>query len=81
VSKASRHMGRVAGLSCAACDNSPVEVHHIRTERIKDPFLTIPLCLECHRGSFSIHMSKEQFTNVYGSELHLLAATLMRLES
>jgi len=80
MSKNKRHMGRIAALSCAACGNEPVEVHHIRTERIKDDFLTIPLCVECHRGDFSIHMSKEQFTNVYGSELHLLAETLKRLE-
>ena len=72
-------MGRVAELGCLIC-GSPANVHHIRTERIKNDFLTIPLCREHHQGDFSIHMSKEQFTNIYGSELHLLAETLERLE-
>jgi len=79
MSKESRHMGRVAELGCLVCD-SPANVHHIRTERIKNDFLTIPLCREHHQGDFSIHMSKRQFENIYGSELHLLAETLKRLE-
>ncbi len=74
-----RHMGRVAELGCLVCD-SPANVHHIRTERIKNDFLTIPLCWEHHQGDFSIHNSKRQFTAIYGSELHLLAETLKRLE-
>jgi hypothetical protein len=73
-----RHMGRVAALGCLVCD-SPANVHHIRTERIKSDFLVIPLCREHHQGDFSIHNSKEQFTNIYGSELHLLSETLERL--
>ncbi len=72
-------MGRVAELGCLVCD-SPANVHHIRTERIKNDFLTIPLCREHHQGDFSIHNSKRQFTAIYGSELHLLAETLKRLE-
>ncbi|NOR68523.1 MAG: hypothetical protein GQ532_02300 [Methylomarinum sp.] len=73
-----RHMGKVSNLGCLICD-SPAQVHHIRTERIKNHFLTIPLCLEHHIGVFSIHMSKEQFTNIYGSELDLLAQTIEML--
>ncbi len=80
MTKAKRHMGRISELPCIACGNHGVHVHHIRTERIKDPFLTIPLCYECHLGAFSIHKSKREFENVYGSELHLLAKTLERLE-
>ncbi len=79
MSKESRHMGRVAALGCLVCD-APANVHHIRTERIKNDFLTIPLCREHHQGDFSIHMSKRQFENIYGSELHLLAETLKQLE-
>lgn len=73
-----RHMGRVAALGCLVCD-SPANVHHIRTERIKSDFLVIPLCREHHQGDFSIHGSKEQFTNIYGSELHMLAETIERM--
>ncbi len=73
-----RHMSKVAALGCLVCD-SPANVHHIRTERIKSDFLIVPLCREHHQGDFSIHNSKEQFTNIYGSELQLLAKTLERL--
>lgn len=73
-----RHMGRVAALGCLVCD-SPANVHHIRTERIKSDFLVVPLCREHHQGDFSIHGSKEQFTNIYGSELHMLAETIERM--
>ncbi len=79
MSKEKRHMGRVAELGCIVCD-MPANVHHIRTERIKNDFLTIPLCREHHQGDFSIHMSKRQFENIYGDELQLLAETLKRLE-
>jgi len=75
-----RHMSKVAQLNCIACDSHGVQVHHIRSERIKNDFLTIPLCPGCHTGSFSIHMDKKNFENVYGSELHLLAKTLKKLE-
>lgn len=73
-----RHMSKVAQLGCLVCD-APANVHHIRTERIKSDFLVVPLCREHHQGDFSIHGSKEQFTNIYGSELHLLAQTIERL--
>lgn len=69
-------MGKVAKLDCIACGAYGVHVHHIRAERIKEDCLTIPLCPECHMGAFSIHKSKRQFENIYGSELHLLAKTI-----
>ncbi|MGZ5053356.1 MAG: DUF968 domain-containing protein [Methylobacter sp.] len=71
-------MGRVAALGRLICQQ-PANVHHIRSERIKNDFLTIPLCREHHQGAFSIHMSKRQFENIYGSELELLAQTIERL--
>ena len=72
------HMGRVADLGCLICQQ-PANVHHIRTERIKSHFLTIPLCREHHQGDFSIHNGKREFENIYGSELHLLAQTIEKL--
>jgi len=74
-----RHMGRVAALGCLIC-KMPAHVHHIREERLKDNFLTIPLCPEHHMGDFSIHKSKRQFEDIYGSELQLLAKTIEQLE-
>jgi hypothetical protein len=76
--KEKRHMGRVAELGCLIC-KQPANVHHIRTERIKNHYLTIPLCREHHQGDFSIHMDKRQFENIYGSELYLLAQTIEQL--
>lgn len=76
-----RYMGRVAALSCITCGKDGVHVHHIRTERIKNNFLTIPLCPSCHLGEFSIHMSKQQFESVYGCELTLLAMTIEQLNA
>ena len=76
--KEKRHMGRVAALGCLIC-KQPANVHHIRTERIKNHFLTIPLCREHHQGDFSIHMDKRQFENIYGSELFMLAQTIEQL--
>ena len=72
-------MGRVADLGCLVCD-SPANIHHIREERFKNDFLTIPLCWEHHQGDFSIHANKRQFTNIYGSELDLLAKTIEMLQ-
>lgn len=77
-SKAERHKQCVRELGCLVC-GSPALAHHIREERIRDDFLTIPLCYEHHQGDFSIHMAKREFENIYGSELNLLAETIKRL--
>ena len=81
---ADRHMGRVAQLPCLGCGASGVHVHHIRegqggSQRASD-FLTVPLCSDCHTGGFSIHGSPRAFTNIYGSELDMLAQTLEQIE-
>jgi hypothetical protein len=78
MSPAKRYMQRVRELGCLVC-GSPASAHHIREERIKDDYLTIPLCPDHHQGPFSIHMSKRQFEAVCGSELQLLAETIKRL--
>ena len=90
MSKASRHMGRVAALGCIACRRLGVrgidaQVHHIREGRIaRNDFLTIPLCPEHHTGThYSVHMRKRQLFDLLGieSEFDLLAETLELLES
>lgn len=75
------HIRKVKSHVCIACGHpAPSDAHHIRegvgmSER-SSHFLTVPLCKECHQGSFSIHNSRRQFTNIYGSELELLAKTI-----
>ena len=79
-----RHMSRVAALGCILPDcGQAADIHHIREgagmSQRSSHYLTIPLCKEHHQGSFSIHGSPRQFTNIYGSELDLLAATIQQL--
>lgn len=57
------YMGMVAELPCATCGDSPVEVHHCRQgdgmgKHKKNPFLTAPLCPDCHRGPNGVHGTK-----------------------
>lgn len=73
-----RYMIRIRDLGCLICGKE-ASAHHIREDRIKDDFLTIPLCPEHHLGDYSIHRAKEQFTNIEGSELQLLAKTIEKL--
>jgi hypothetical protein len=78
----SKYMSRVAGLGCLICEQ-PALVHHIRdgqgmSQRASN-WLTIPLCPDHHVGVLSIHMSKRQFENIYGSEMDLLAETIKKL--
>ena len=90
MSKATRHMGRVAALGCIACrmlghGESVAAVHHIREGRIaRNDFLTIPLCPEHHTGTHqSVHMRKRQLMDALGigSEFEMLAKTLEELEA
>ena len=90
MSRASEHMGRVAGLGCILCrelgwGDTPAEVHHIRegqgaAMRASD-FLTIPLCPEHHRGASGVHgMGVKKFERTYKlTELDLLALTIKEL--
>ena len=80
--KEKKHLERVASLGCLVCGQES-NVHHIRagqgTAMRASHYLTIPLCREHHQGDFSIHNSKREFENIYGSELDLLADTIQRL--
>lgn len=58
------HMNRLAGLGCMACkrlygphEPGPVELHHYRGGGWgKGDYMTlIPLCVEHHRGKYSVH--------------------------
>lgn len=84
-------MERVAGLSCCVCEHVglpptyAVEVHHIRegqgAAQRADDMLTIPLCVEHHRGATGVHgLGRKGFYARYKvGELDLLASTLERL--
>ena len=76
-------MGRVASLPCACCGQYGVQVHHIRegqgmAQRASN-FLTVPLCPECHTGTYGVHGDKSRMRARKLSELDLLADTIERL--
>jgi hypothetical protein len=82
--QAKEYHSEVAEIGCIIpnCDN-PANIHHIRegqgmSQRASD-YLVIPLCKDHHQGSLSIHATKRQFEDIFGSELDLLAETIRRL--
>lgn len=82
--KGARHMGRVASLPCCVCGAQPVEVHHIlegRTPGRRSPdWLAIPLCPDCHRGSFNgIHGQRRMWDVMRKTEHQCLNDTLEAL--
>jgi hypothetical protein len=81
----------VAGLGCVVCRRldygpTPAMIHHIRTgqgmgQRAPDA-LVIPLCPMHHQQGgrgVSIHAGQKEFENLYGSELELLAQTILEV--
>lgn len=88
MSKAARHMGKVAALGCVVCRNlgygpTPAQVHHIKEEcgagQRQSDFLTIPLCAEHHLDGgkgVAFHAGWKEFERLYGTELDLLAQTI-----
>lgn len=85
----SRHLDRVANLQCGLhyflggeC-NTHLEVHHIRegqgmSQRASN-YLTIPLCVEAHRGPQGIHGDRTLWKIAGVSELDVLAWTIQQL--
>lgn len=83
-------MGRVKSLPCVLCSllgqpqSDITEAHHIRTghgmgDRASD-FLTVALCVECHRGTHGFHGTKALMKIAKLSELDLLAETIRMLD-
>jgi hypothetical protein len=78
------HMSKVASLGCLICQR-PANVHHIRPIGLgignrSSHYKTIPLCRDHHVGAFSIHNTKRQFEDAYGTEEQLLHRTLKEIE-
>lgn len=80
------YMGRVKALPCMLCKAlgqpqiTPTEAHHIRegqggAQRASD-FLTVALCVECHRGTMGLHGNKNRMRIAKLGELDLLAMTI-----
>ena len=86
----SDYMGRVKSLSCVLCDllgqpqSGVTEAHHIRTghglgDRASD-FLTVALCVDCHRGPHGFHGTKTLMRIAKLTEMDLLAETIRQMD-
>ena len=72
------HVGRVKELECSVCDApGPSEAHHIAQG---DHYLTVAVCVECHRGPSGWHGTKALWRIRKLSELDALNITLGRLQ-
>jgi Recombination enhancement, RecA-dependent nuclease len=82
-------MDRLQSLGCVACEidgisDTPGEIHHIvQGQRRLGHLHTLILCPAHHRGDGrqvpSVHFTKRQFVQRYGSELELLAGLQVAL--
>lgn len=75
---AKRHIEAVKMLPCCVCEaTGPSDAHHI--DQSSD-FLTIPLCRDCHEGSFNgIHGQKRIWKTLKKTEQSCLGETIARL--
>lgn len=73
------YLEAVAQLNCMVCGSYPVEVHHVRDKTglsvRPSHFETIPLCFNCHRGTFSVHNCKKSFEAKYGTQNEMIEKT------
>jgi hypothetical protein len=72
------HMAQIKEMPCAVCgDPAPSDAHHIEQGL---HYLTIPLCKDCHQGSFNgIHGQKVMWKVMKKTELSCLNDTIKRL--
>ena len=73
-----RPAARIAEMACVVCHAAgPSEVHEIRQGQW---FLSLPLCADCHRGSFNgVHGQARAWNVRKLDELGALNMTLRRL--
>lgn len=69
------HLARVKELACGVCSApGPSEAHHVEQHQ---QYLCIPLCEDCHRGSFNgLHGQKRIWNVKKLTELYVLNETL-----
>ena len=74
------HLAKVKSLPCSVCDQpGPSEAHHIEQGM---QYTCIPLCEDCHRGSFNgLHGQKRMWHVTKKTELSCLNDTIERLMS
>jgi hypothetical protein len=76
--KESAHLYLVKELPCAVCEApGPSDAHHIEQHM---QYLCIPLCKDCHQGSFNgIHGQKRIWNALKKTEMSCLNQTIKQL--
>lgn len=73
-----KHIFRVKELPCGVCGASgPSDAHHIVQHK---QYLCIPLCRDCHQGSFNgVHGQKRIWSVLKKDEMSVLNSTIEKL--
>jgi hypothetical protein len=72
------HIARIKEMACGVCGQSgPSDAHHIKQH---NQYLCIPLCKDCHQGSFNgIHGQARIWSVMKLDEMTVLNLTLAKL--
>lgn len=72
------HLARVKEMPCGVCGQAgPSDAHHIEQHQ---QYLCIPLCKDCHQGSFNGIHGQARIWSVYKhTEMSVLNETLRKL--
>jgi len=72
------HLARIKAMPCSVCGDTGIsEAHHIEQHK---QYLCIPLCEDCHRGSFNgLHGQKRIWNVLKKTELSCLNDTVDKL--
>jgi hypothetical protein len=79
ISKTEReHLGKIKEMSCGVCGASgPSDAHHVEQHM---QYLCIPLCKDCHQGSFNGIHGQARIWSVYKlTEMSVLNETIRQL--
>ena len=73
-----QHIERIKEMPCVVCDQpGPSECHELRQG---EWFTSLPLCADCHRGSFNgIHGQKRIWNTLKMDELSALNKVISKL--
>jgi len=76
--KERNHQARIKEMSCGVCGAAgPSDAHHIVQH---EQYLCIPLCKDCHQGSFNGIHGEKRIWNVYKvDEMSVLNETIRSL--
>ena len=76
--KEREHLAKIKEMACGVCDAAaPSDAHHIVQH---EQYLCIPLCKDCHQGSFNGIHGQARIWSVYKkTEMSVLNETLRNL--